>query len=224
MQNHLVPPSEFDDWAPGYDESTRSDSGFPFDGYSRVLQTIVDLCAPQAGESVLDLGAGTGNLAQMFAERGCRIWGVDFSEKMLALAREKLPGAALAQADVRGGWPEDFQRRYDCIVSGYTFHHFTLEEKVNIVQRLLQAHLAPGGSIVIGDLAFNDAADEDALRQKMGDEWEQEYFWLADEALAAFARAGVAARFVKLSSCAGVFSFGAAAGAGDGADGHPQHD
>lgn len=198
-------PEEFDDWAAGYDESASTDRGFPFDGYSQVLQTIVDLAAAQPGHSVLDLGIGTGNLALPFAARGCAVWGLDFSANMLALARRKLPHAVLGQVDLRAAWPPAFQRRFDRIVSGYTFHHFPLAEKAALVQRLLDDHLSPGGRIVIGDIAFLDAAGEDALRRRLGAAWEQEYYWLADETLAALSAAGISARFIKMSSCAGIF-------------------
>jgi len=204
MDNRF-PSSEFDGWAASYDASTGA-TGFPFDGYTRLLQTIVDLAAPQPGQAVLALGTGTGNLARLFAERGCAIWGLDFSANMLALARQKLPQAALGQVDLRLEWPPAFHRRFDCIISAYTFHHFLLEEKVRLVQRLLDEHLAPGGRLLIGDIAFRDAADEDALRRALGPEWEQEYYWLADEALAAFSAAGIPARFLQISSCAGIFA------------------
>lgn len=205
--NDRFQPQEFDDWAASYDQSAGQDTGFPFDGYSRVLQTIVDLVAAQPGQAVLDLGIGTGNLALPLAQRGCSIWGLDFSAAMLALAQEKLPGATLGQVDLRRAWPPAFQRRFDCIVSGYTFHHFLLEEKVQLVQRLLRNSLAPGGRLAIGDIAFPDAAAEDALRRALGPEWDQEYYWLADESLAALTAAGISARFTQVSSCAGVFFF-----------------
>jgi putative AdoMet-dependent methyltransferase len=203
----LVPPSAFDDWAASYDRSVNANSGFPFDGYSQVLQTIVDLAAVQPGATVLDLGIGTGNLALPFAKQGCALWGLDFSSEMLALAQAKLPGTTLAQVDLRAKWPPAFQRRFDCIVSAYTFHHFLLKEKIDLAQRLLNEHLSPGGRLIIGDIAFRDAAEEDTLRRTLGPEWEQEYYWLADESLAAFTAIGVSAHFIKISSCTGIFQF-----------------
>lgn len=59
---------------------------------TRWRQKVVELADPRAGESVLDLCCGTGDLAFAFAdaEPGLeRVVGVDFSEKMLALARKK---------------------------------------------------------------------------------------------------------------------------------------
>lgn len=201
------PSSEFDAWAPQYDQSISDQTGFPFDGYSALLKTIFDLCAPQPGAAVLDLGIGTGNLAQLFESKGCEIWGLDFSIEMLALAQLKLPKATLSRVDLRSTWPPDFQRHFDCIVSAYTFHHFTLDEKVDLVKRLLMENLAPGGRLVIGDIAFQDAGEEDRLRRSLGTQWEQEYYWLADETAVSFKVAGIDALFIKISSCAGVFQF-----------------
>jgi len=204
---NLFPPEDFDEWAAKYDSSTTVDSGFPFDGYSRLLQTIINLSGVNPGANVLDLGIGTGNLALLFAGRGCNIWGIDFSPQMIALAKVKLPGAELACLDLRADWPVLFQQRYTCIVSAYTFHHFVLEEKVRLVQRLIAEYLSPGGNIVIGDIAFQDAAAEDRKRSQLGKEWEQEYYWLADETRGAFFSVGITMVFIKVSSCAGVFQF-----------------
>ena len=122
------PPSEFDAWAESYDENVGLNTGFPFDGYDQVLDTIVKRAGARPGEAVLDLGTGTGNLAGRFARLGCQVWGLDFSGEMLARARQKLPQAIFAQADLRSDWaaelPESFQRRFERIVSAYTFHHF----------------------------------------------------------------------------------------------------
>jgi len=204
---NLFPPEDFDEWATTYDSSTVVDSGFPFDGYSRLLQTIINLSGVNPGANVLDLGIGTGNLALLFAGRGCNIWGIDFSPQMIALAKVKLPGAELACLDLRADWPVLFQQRYTCIVSAYTFHHFVLEEKVRLVQRLIAEYLSPGGNIVIGDIAFQDAAAEDRKRRQLGKEWEQEYYWLEDETRGAFLSVGITMVFIKVSSCAGVFQF-----------------
>ncbi|MBN1372758.1 MAG: class I SAM-dependent methyltransferase [Anaerolineaceae bacterium] len=205
--NDLFPAEDFDDWAADYDEDVETASSFPFDGYAQVLRLIVEKAAAGSGAAVMDLGIGTGNLAERFARQGCQIWGLDFSAQMLVRAASKLPGATLGQADLRAEWPQDFQRRYDAIVSAYTFHHFTLPEKAGLVLRLLQEHLAPGGRLVIGDVSFGNAKERDSLKLQLGDEWEDEYYWLADETSAAFAKQGIQTTYLQVSFCAGVFEF-----------------
>jgi putative AdoMet-dependent methyltransferase len=201
------PSSEFDSWAESYDDSINDGSGFPFEGYHKVLDAILQQSGAKAGDEVLDLGTGTGNLARRFVLLGCRVWGMDFSSEMLARARQKLPEVVLAQADLRCEWPPEFQRKFDHIVSAYTFHHFPLDEKVRLVQRLFGRFLKTGGTLVIADIAFQDASEEGLLRQKMGEEWENEFYWLANETIEAFKAAALEVEFTKVSSCAGVFRF-----------------
>jgi len=114
---------------------------------------------------------------------------------MIKQAGKKLPTASLAVRDLREELPAHFPQRFNHIVSAYTFHHFPLYEKVQLVQRMIKEHLHPDGVVVIGDIAFCNAAVEDAFRRKAGDEWEQEFYWLADETLAALSKAGFSAVF-----------------------------
>ncbi len=200
----LFPASDFDDWAETYDASVAIDQ-FPFHGYPDVLAQIVTLAAPRPGLSVLDLGAGTGNLAVLFARAGCDVWCTDFSEPMLAKARRKLPAAHFALHDLRAPLPAEFERPFDRIVSAYVFHHFVLEEKIRILSSLATHHLSPEGRIVIGDVVFPDAAGRERVREEAGEAWDEEFYWLADESLAALKEAGIRAEYRQVSVCAGIF-------------------
>ena len=164
------------------------------------------LAAPQAGASVLDLGAGTGNLALRFAERGCKLWCADFSEAMLDKARRKLPGARFVQHDLRAAWPAELDRRFDHIVSAYVFHHFELKKKVKLCLELVSGHLIEDGNLIIADISFPNAKTMKSFAEAVGELWTQEPFWLADEALAALEKADLQAEYVQVSDCAGVYS------------------
>jgi ubiquinone/menaquinone biosynthesis C-methylase UbiE len=64
------------------------------------------------GRRVLVVGCGTGTLAGELAEQAvCRVWGVDDSEELLAVARENVPGVRFKQArpeqlPFKDGWFE----------------------------------------------------------------------------------------------------------------------
>ena len=201
----LFPASDFDDWAASYDRDVLTPAPFPFDGYDRVLRTVVRLAEPTAGMRVLDLGTGTGNLAGLFLDAGCRVWGSDFSPRMLQRARRKLPAATFVLHDLASAWPAALSLQYERIVSAYVFHHFDLHEKISLVSTLIQQRLASGGRLIVADLSFPHAAAMQEFATSMGDEWEEEYYWLADESVATIRQAGFRVRYEQVSSCAGVY-------------------
>ena len=65
--------------------------------------------------------------------------------------------------------------------------------------------MQPGGKVIIADIAFQDQAVLAIEKQAVGDEWEDEFFWLADESITALKDAGFKAQFYRVSPCAGVF-------------------
>jgi putative AdoMet-dependent methyltransferase len=201
--NDPFPSSDFDDWAETYDNSISTDQ-FPFHGYRDVLRRIITLARPRPGLSVLDLGTGTGNLSMLFARAGCELCCTDFSEAMLAKGREKLAGAHFILHDLRTDLPPGLTGPFDRIVSAYVFHHFELSEKIRLLKSLA-ARLALAGTIIIGDIAFPDRAALEQVKAEAGDEWDEEFYWLADESLSALEGAGLQAAYQQVSSCAGVF-------------------
>ena len=201
----LFPLEDFDDWAATYDQTVSGNQQFPFAGYEAVLEKAVWLADVQPGLCVLDLGTGTGNLALRFAERGCELWCTDFSPAMLAKARLKLPQAILVQADLRGTWPVELERRFDRIISAYTFHHFESSAKVHLIQQMIAKRLVPGGWLVIADIAFPTPMAMEAVRNSVGEEWEEEYYWITSEIVPLLDQAGLKSEYSQVSSCGGVF-------------------
>lgn len=195
----------FDEWAASYDQEVERAAGFPFEGYSLVLEEIVRLSAARAGMRVLDLGTGTGNLGLKFADRGCLIWGTDFSEDMLARAQVKLPGAKLLAWDLRKGWPPELDLTFDRVVSAYVFHHFPLPEKVKLLNTLCK-HLSTSGRIIIGDISFLDDEHKEQIKSRFADTWDEEEYWIAAQALPAISQSGLEVSYLQVSNCAGIYS------------------
>ena len=196
----------FDLWADGYDQSvglTDEEGGYPFAGYKELLSRIYQRVLTRKSPRVLDIGFGTGTLAARLYQQGCRIYGQDFSPRMIELAREKMPEAELVQGDFTLGVAESLtRRRYDAIVATYSLHHLTDAQKPGFI-RSLTALLREGGRLYIGDVAFETRAELEACRARAGEEWDSdEVYFVCGELRAFFPEL----KFEKFSDCAGLLT------------------
>lgn len=194
----------FDLWADGYDRSvdmSDEDHAYPFAGYKRVLARIYEQVRQGRGKCVLDIGFGTGVLTAKLYENGYDITGIDFSERMIQIARDKMPRARLIQHDFSNGLPVELaESKFDAIVCTYAIHHLDDAAKIKFLKEL-QTHLNAEGRIYIGDVAFSTRDELNACQENCGDEWDDDEFYIVAEEVASKIE-GV--QFEKYSYCAGI--------------------
>jgi putative AdoMet-dependent methyltransferase len=200
-------PELFDAWAENYDYWIKiSSDSFPFQGYEKVLDRIVELTDPKPSSRILDIGIGTGNLAERFVEFDCEIWGIDYSSKMLEKAGKKVPCAHLFHIDVESEWPIELKIGFDRIVSAYTLHHLTLERKITVVKRMVNELLREDGCIIVGDISFPSSLAREKARKMLASAWdEDEYYWAADEFRKMIERQGFYIAYEQVSDFGGVY-------------------
>ena len=196
----------FDLWADGYDKAvgvSDEENSYPFAGYKEILGRIYRIIMEKPGAAVLDIGFGTGTLTAKLYEKGCVLYGQDFSSRMIELASAKMPEAHLFQGDIMNGLVVPLLlRRYDFIVATYCLHHLTDEQKKWFL-RLMLDQLNENGKILIGDVAFRTREELEKCKQETGDEWDdEEVYFVADEMKKEFP----GLEFTKVSYCAGILS------------------
>ena len=196
----------FDLWADGYDADvgiSDDDNEYPFVGYKNILGSIYSTIMSKKNATVLDIGFGTGTLATKLYKNSCTIYGQDFSSRMVEIALEKMPNAHLYKGDFAQGLVEPLQNlSYDFIVATYSIHHLTDEQKIVFLKDLLN-HLNDGGSILIGDVAFETREEFDAVREEVGNEWdEEEFYCIAEELKTEFP----SLNFEKITFCSGILT------------------
>jgi len=105
-------------------------------------ESIVELLAPQAGEQILDLGCGTGELTAIIAQSGAFVQGIDSSKSMIDTARVKYPRINFSVADAR-----DFhlEEPLDAVFSNDLLH--LIKEPAAVINCVEKA-LNPGGRFV----------------------------------------------------------------------------
>ena len=123
-----------------YNQMPRSQHGLPAAGE---WQTLEPLLPDFAGKEVLDLGCGYGWHCIYAAEHGARqVTGIDLSDKMLAVARQKTSAPNVAYRccaieDVRFA-----DSSFDIVLSSLALHY--VEDYVGVVQNVHRM-LRPGG-------------------------------------------------------------------------------
>ena len=186
----MLDKTGFDLWADDYDKAvgiSDEEKTYPFAGYKDVLGRLFQTVMEKPNAAVLDIGFGTGTLTTKLYERGCAIYGQDFSSKMIDLTIKKMPDACLYQGDFTQGLAEPLRHRsYDFIVATYSLHHLTDEQKIAFIHTLYD-RLKEDGQILIGDVAFETREKLDQCREAAGDEWDdEEFYFVADELKSAF--------------------------------------
>ena len=120
-------------------------------GYDQMEDETV--AATGAGaRSVLELGTGTGETARRVLARHpeAKLFGIDASPGMVAVARDTLPND---QVSLRVGLLEDPlpEGPFDLVVSVLAVHHLHADSKADLFRRIAKA-LGPGGRFVLADV------------------------------------------------------------------------
>ena len=205
----MLNQSGFDHWAGSYDVSIGSDpTGYPFEGYYQVLEFVWQ----QLGESVrnqrvLDLGIGTGLLSRRLYDEGTAIVGLDFSAKMLRLAKEKMPSGEFIRHDLSEPLPARIiAGKYDYIISSYAVHHLSAARLIALIRESLLL-LRADGKLVFADVGFLNESDRNSCQEKYKSIWDNsENYLVAEKLLGQLHSCGyeLAADYTQVSTCAGV--------------------
>ena len=180
---------------------------YPFAGYKEILGRIYAEVMAKGPCRVLDVGVGTATLAAKLHQAGHEIVGIDFSEEMLKIAAQKMPGAKLIQHDFANGLPKELAgQKFDFIVLTYALHHLDDSAKLEFIKEAM-GHLAQDGALIIGDIAFETAEAHDRCREDCGEDgWDEEEFYMVwgnfAESLSEICRA----EYNQISHCGGILT------------------
>ena len=89
------------------------------DFVSKYGEALLDILDAKPGETILDVGCGTGDLAAQIAASGAQVTGFDFSPDMIDAAKNKFPGIEFHVASASNF---QFPDNFDAVFSNATLH------------------------------------------------------------------------------------------------------
>lgn len=98
----------------------------------------------------LEIGCGTGKNTAWLTEKSQQLTAVDFSDRMLAIAKSKIQDERVifVQADIRAAWKFAVSE-YDLVTFSLILEHI---ENLNEIFEKVSKVLQPGGHVYIGEL------------------------------------------------------------------------
>ena len=140
--------------------------------YTEMLDALL-LAVPFAEDSsfeAIDLGSGTGTVAKLLKERfpKAKITCLDFSEKMLQIAKGKLQNFSDVSYKSANFLEFEFDPKYDLVISSLALHHLESDEiKRDFFKKILEA-LKPKGIFYNADVVL---ASSEKLQTKYMEKW-----------------------------------------------------
>ncbi|UOQ84935.1 class I SAM-dependent methyltransferase [Gracilibacillus salinarum] len=109
---------------------------------SELGNDVVQLLAPVKGESILDVGCGTGDLTNQISHRQVTIEGIDKSENMIQQALHKYPHIHFSAQDIL---EMEYHQQFDAVFSNAALHW--VKQPKPALERIYHS-LKPGGRFV----------------------------------------------------------------------------
>jgi ubiquinone/menaquinone biosynthesis C-methylase UbiE len=106
-------------------------------------EEIVKLLNPKKGETILDIGCGTGDLTKKISEQCGKVIGIDNSNEMIQSAQKKYPEISFIHNDAKNYQLDD---KFDAIFSNAVLHW--IPQADTMIQNA-NRHLKIGGRYVV---------------------------------------------------------------------------
>lgn len=188
--NNFIDKWNFNEWAEKYDQVIKESNeieSWMYKDYDRILDKVMEYSEIEKNKNIkiVDIGMGTGNLTLQFLKKEVKIMGIDPSEKMRIIAKDKCGDIPIINGHFLNIPLQD--KSVDLVVSSFAFHHLDDEEKIKAIIEMKRI-LKSGGKIIIADLMFKNKFYEKKIkkilikkgRNEIVNEIKDEYYGLFD--------------------------------------------
>ncbi len=154
----------YEDQAAGFDER----AAIPAEAVESMAAAVVEIAGLRQGDTLLEIGPGTGMLSLPLIRRPIRYIGFDRSPAMLAVFRKKAEEARLRAellvADGNGRWPAE-DGSVAAVFSARALHHIDVDHAAAETRRVLRPE---GGCLILGMVRRPNDSVKPTFRRQMG--------------------------------------------------------
>ncbi len=168
----------FNEWAKNYNQAVLNAyhlNQYPFAGYFDIRFEIMNIIKKNNVSKILDMGIGSGEMVFPLYELGYEITGVDLSQKMIDIAKTKMPNIKIILSTFDEAI-ELMTEKFDVIMFNYAIHHMTYDKQIKLLQSCDHL-LNKNGLIIIGDVSTkstNQMKQQEAIYKDIWDD--EEYY------------------------------------------------
>ena len=120
------------------------------------MELLAEMSCVNNKDKVLDVSCGPGLVAREFARHASHVTGIDITEAMINLARERARDNNLANLswEIGNAIPLPFDDdSFTLVITRYSFHHFLEPEKA--LSEMIRV-CKPGGRVLVADVCVKD--------------------------------------------------------------------
>ena len=135
--------------------------------------------------SILDIGCGAGEKSKFLIEKGFEVTGIDFSEKMIKLAKDQVPAGKFFVKDIKK--PLGFNDSFDGIFAQAVLLHIPKNDIVGVLKNII-APLKPKGYfyVAVKELRQGGKDEEIVKENDYGYDYERFFSYLTLDELKKF--------------------------------------
>lgn len=146
--------------------------------WQKGTKKFISLLKPRA--LVLDVGCGTGHKTVFLVKNGLKVIGIDFSEKMIEIAKRQVEGAEFRVMDM---WKVDqMSESFDGIFAQACLLHVPKKDALKVI-KILASKLKSGGYFYVAVKISNKGLNEEIIKENdYGYQYERFFsFYTLDE-------------------------------------------
>lgn len=198
----------FNEWASNYEQTIlRLQNSYPFAGYFEAIKHIKAFIKKTNANSVLDLGIGSGYMLNQIITNKMDYFGIDFSNEMLQIAKQKFNPKKLLQHNLLHSIPNALNHKlFHFTMAAYTLHHFNNAQKIDIIKKYIK--LTTTNKFIVIDISFDSQNELLKTKAKEGGGWDTEEengYLIKPVFINQLKQNNLNCTFQKISFCAGIY-------------------